>query len=82
MKRWNFSGHRATHGTQKHRGPGAIGCRMDPQGLQEQEDGWPLGDETVTVQPVHREHRCRTEPGVVKRSVPGAKGGLVSIEQA
>ncbi|TVR41422.1 MAG: 50S ribosomal protein L3, partial [Planctomycetota bacterium] len=30
MKRHNFSGHRATHGTQKHRGPGAIGCRMDP----------------------------------------------------
>jgi len=30
MKRWNFSGHKATHGTMGHRGPGSIGCRMDP----------------------------------------------------
>src|SRR5258708_6752409 len=30
MKRHNFKGHKATHGTCKHRGPGSIGCRMDP----------------------------------------------------
>src|SRR4051812_31009830 len=30
MKRHNFKGHKMTHGSMSHRGPGSIGCRMDP----------------------------------------------------
>jgi len=83
MKRHNFSGHKMTHGSMNHRGPGSIGCRMDPgrtfPGLR-MAGHW--GDEQVTIKNLKivsidaDQHLL-----VVKGAIPGPNGGLVAIKQ-
>jgi large subunit ribosomal protein L3 len=83
MKRHNFSGHKATHGTQVHRGPGSIGCRMDP-GKVHKNKRMPghYGVEQVTIRNLDIVS-IDTERNLVliKGSIPGPNGGLVSIRQ-
>ena len=84
MKRHNFGGHKMTHGSMSHRGPGSIGCRMDPgrtfPGLR-MAGHW--GDEQVTIKNLKivsvdaDQHLV-----VVKGAIPGPNGGLVAIKQA
>ena len=83
MKRHNFGGHRATHGTQKHRGPGAIGCRMDPgKVFKNKRMAGHMGDEQVTVRNLSIvKIDAEQEIVVIKGSVPGPNGGLVGIRQ-
>lgn len=83
MKRHNFGGHRATHGTQKHRGPGAIGCRMDPgKVFKNKRMAGHMGDEQVTVRNLSIvKIDADQEIVVIKGSVPGPNGGLVGIRQ-
>jgi large subunit ribosomal protein L3 len=84
MKRWNFSGHKATHGTMGHRAPGAIGCRMDPGRVvkgQAMAGHW--GNEQVTIKnlkivSIDSENNLV----VLKGAIPGPNGGLVAITQA
>ena len=83
MKRHNFSGHKATHGTCKHRGPGSIGCRMDPgKVFKNKRMAGHWGDEQVTV----RNLKIITIDAeknlvVLKGAIPGPNGGLVAIKQ-
>ncbi len=84
MKRHNFSGHKATHGTMGHRTPGSIGCRMDPGRVfkgQRMAGRW--GNEQVTIKNLKivsidaEQHLV-----LVKGAIPGPNGGLVAIKQA
>lgn len=83
MKRHNFGGHRATHGTQKHRGPGAIGCRMDPgKVFKNKKMAGHMGSEQVTVRNLAIVRIDADQDLLVLRgAVPGPNGGLVGIRQ-
>jgi len=83
MKRWNFSGHKMTHGTMGHRGPGSIGCRMDPgRVFKNKKMAGHWGDEQVTIRNLEI---VSIDPDshlvVVKGAIPGPNGGLVAIKQ-
>jgi large subunit ribosomal protein L3 len=89
MKRWNFGGQCASHGTErKHRSPGGIGGGQGTRGhgrairLGKKMAGH-LGDEQVTARNlalvgVDKEKNLL----LVKGTVPGANGGLVFVRQA
>jgi large subunit ribosomal protein L3 len=89
MKRWNFGGQCASHGTErKHRSPGGIGGGQGTRGtgrtirLGKKMAGH-LGDERVTARNlalvgVDKEKNLL----LVKGTVPGANGGLVFVRQA
>jgi large subunit ribosomal protein L3 len=83
MKRHNFSGHKATHGTCKHRGPGSIGCRMDPgKVFKNKRMAGHWGDEQVTVRNLKIVNIDADKNLVVlKGAIPGPNGGLVAIKQ-
>jgi large subunit ribosomal protein L3 len=88
MKRWNFGGQPASHGTErKHRSPGGIGggqgTRGHGRGIKKgKKMAGHLGDEQCTT-------RNLTLIGVdkekhlllIKGPVPGANGGLVFVRQ-
>lgn len=83
MKRWNFKGHKMTHGTMGHRGPGSIGCRMDPgRVFKNKKMAGHWGDEQVTISNLKI---VSIDPDshlvVVKGAIPGPNGGLVAIKQ-
>jgi large subunit ribosomal protein L3 len=77
IKRHNFRGGAATHGSMFHRAPGSIGASSYPSRL------WQMGNEQVTarslkvVQVDPEEHLL-----LVKGAVPGANGGYVTISRA
>lgn len=81
MKKHNFHGQPASHGSMMHRRTGAIGNRSTP-GRVWKNAGMPghLGDERVTVQNL-RIVQIREEDGVilVSGAVPGAKGTHVIV---
>ncbi len=85
MKRWNFSGLRATHGVSvSHRSIGSTGNRQDPgKVFKNKKMPGQLGNETVTTQNIEV---VRTDAvrGLIllKGSVPGAQGGWVSVRDA
>ena len=84
MKRHNFGGHKMTHGSMSHRGPGSIGCRMDPgrvfPGLRM---AGHTGDEQVTIKNLKIVSiDAENNLVVIKGAVPGPNGGLVAIKQA
>lgn len=83
MKRHNFSGHKATHGTMGHRVPGAIGCRMDPGKVfkgQRMAGHW--GMEQITIKNLDIVSiDAERNLVVVRGAVPGPKGGLIAITQ-
>jgi len=84
MKRHNFSGHKATHGTCKHRGPGSIGCRMDPGKVfkgKRMAGHW--GQEQVTIKNLRIVSIDADKHLIaIKGAIPGPNGGLVTIKQA
>jgi large subunit ribosomal protein L3 len=81
MKRHNFQGQPASHGSMMHRRTGAIGNRSTP-GRVWKNMGMPghMGDERVTVQNL-QVVQVREEDGVilVSGAVPGAKGTYVVV---
>lgn len=84
VKKHNFDGQPASHGSMMHRRNGAIGNRSTP-GRVWKNMGMPghLGDERVTVQNL-RVIQVREEDGVilVSGAVPGAKGSNVIVRPA
>jgi large subunit ribosomal protein L3 len=84
VKKHNFEGQPASHGSMMHRRNGAIGNRSTP-GRVWKNMGMPghLGDERVTVQNL-RILQVRQEDGVilVSGAVPGAKGSNVIVRLA
>lgn len=88
MKRWNFGGQPASHGTErKHRSPGGIGAHAPRGTAQSVKKGKKmaghLGHERKTVSSlrllkVDAEHDLM----IIRGSVPGPNGGLVIIKKA
>jgi large subunit ribosomal protein L3 len=85
MKRWNFAGLEATHGVSiSHRSHGSTGQRQDPgKVFKGKKMAGHLGTELVTTQNVVIV-RTDVERGLilVRGSVPGSKGGYVTIRDA
>jgi large subunit ribosomal protein L3 len=85
MKRWNFGGLRATHGVSvSHRSIGSTGNRQDPgKVFKGKKMPGHLGSETVTTQNIVVV-RTDKDRGLImlKGSVPGSKGGWVSVRDA
>ena len=85
MKRHNFSGLSATHGTKrKHRSPGAIGaCATPARVFKGTRMAGQLGHQRVTTLNLEV-IRADAERNLllVKGAVPGPKGGLVMVRSA
>ena len=85
MKRWNFSGLRATHGVSiRHRSIGSTGNRQDPgKVFKNKKMPGHLGVETVTTQNI-AVVKTDKERGLIllKGSIPGSEGGWVSVRDA
>ncbi|MBA3069915.1 MAG: 50S ribosomal protein L3 [Hyphomonas sp.] len=85
MKRWNFSGLRATHGVSlSHRSHGSTGMRQDPgRVFKNKKMAGHLGDERITTQNL-TVVRTDVERGLifVKGSVPGHDGAFVEVRDA
>jgi large subunit ribosomal protein L3 len=83
MKRWNFSGGRASHGSKFHRGPGSIGCSAWPSKVfKGKKMAGQMGNERVTTQGLQVvEIRPEMNLVLVKGAVPGPKNGLVIISK-
>lgn len=85
MKRWNFSGHRASHGNSvTHRAHGSTGQRQDPgKVFKGKKMAGHLGVETVTTQNlVIAGIDLEDNLVLVKGSVPGSDNGWVLITDA
>lgn len=82
MKRWNFSGMPASHGTKKkHRHPGSIGQRKDPGRVYKgKRMAGHMGSATVTSLAL-RVVEVRPDDNLllIKGSVPGPNGGIVRV---
>jgi len=84
MKRHNFSGGPASHGSGFHRHAGSTGMRSTPgRGLPGGKKAGQMGNEQVTVQNL-KVVRVDVENQLilVKGQVPGPRNGLVHIKQA
>jgi large subunit ribosomal protein L3 len=85
MKRWNFGGLRASHGVSiSHRSHGSTGGRQDPgKTFKNKKMAGHLGVERVTTQNL-KVVRTDAERGLIMvgGSVPGAKGGWVTLRDA
>ncbi|MEO1695298.1 MAG: 50S ribosomal protein L3 [Pseudomonadota bacterium] len=85
MKRWNFSGMRATHGVSvSHRAHGSTGQNQDPgKVFKGKKMAGHLGAERVTTQNL-RVVQTDTERGLImiRGAVPGSKGGWVMVRDA
>jgi len=85
MKRWGFSGQRASHGVKRvHRAPGSIGMTQDPgRVLKGKKMPGQHGNKKVTVRNL-KIVKIDSEKNLllVKGSVPGANGGFLYIRSS
>ena len=84
MKRFNFQGGPAAHGSHFHRRPGSIGCRATPARVfANKKLPGHMGVDRVTVQNlVVVEKKKKKGYMLVKGSIPGAKNGFVRVAKA
>lgn len=84
VRRYNFGGGRATHGSGTHRGPGSIGMKVSPARVfKGKKMPGHMGNVRVTTQNL-RVVQVRPEDNVilVEGAVPGPAGGLVMVRKA
>ncbi len=83
IKRWGFSGGRATHGSHFHRAPGSIGMSASPARVQRgKKMPGQMGNARVTLQNLEIvEVRPEQNLILVKGAIPGANQGLVLIRK-
>jgi len=85
MKRWNFSGGRASHGASlSHRSGGSTGCRQDPgKTYKNRKMAGHMGHETVTQKNL-KVIRLIPEHNLilVKGSIPGPKKSVVLVKKS
>ena len=85
MKRWNFSGLRASHGVSiSHRSIGSTGGRQDPgKTFKNKKMAGHMGVDRVTTLNL-KVVRTDVERGLilVEGAVPGAKGGWITVRDA
>ena len=84
VKRWNFKGGRATHGSMFHRAPGSIGASAWPSRvIKNMKMAGQYGNERVTILNLRV---VGVEPEknllLVRGAVPGAKNSLVFVRRA
>ena len=81
QKRYNFSRGPMTHGSKNHRAPGSIGMGTTPgRVLPGKKMAGQLGNKIATIQKLKIvQINCQENILVVKGSVPGKPGNLVSI---
>ncbi len=81
VKRHNFKGGKATHGSMFHRAPGAIGCSAWPSRvIKGKRLPGHMGSRTVTKKNlIVIDIRPEDNVMVVKGNVPGARQGLLKI---
>lgn len=84
MKRHNFAGGPASHGSMFHRAPGSIGCSSYPSRvLKNKKLPGQMGNKQVTVQGLTVvETRPEENLVLIAGAVPGPVGGLVLIRKA
>ncbi len=84
VRRYNFGGGRATHGSGTHRGPGSIGMKVSPARVfKGKKMPGHMGNTRVTTQNL-RVVEVRPDDNVilVEGAVPGPVGGLVTVRKA
>ncbi len=85
MKRWNFSGLRASHGVSiSHRSIGSTGGRQDPgKTFKEKKMPGHMGVDRITTLNL-RVVQTDVERGLImiEGAVPGAKGGWITVRDA
>lgn len=83
IKRWGFSGGRATHGSKFHRAPGSIGCSAWPSRVfKGKKMPGQMGNARVTQQNLEIvEIRPEQNIILIKGSVPGANQSLLLIRK-
>ena len=82
MKRWNFKGGRASHGSRFHRAPGSIGASATPSRVfKNKKMPGQMGNVKVTVQ---RLKIVRVDVAdnllLIKGAVPGHKNSIITIK--
>lgn len=84
IKRHNFKGGRASHGSRFHRAPGSIGCSATPSRVfKNKKMPGQMGNERVTVQ---RLQVVRVDADqhllMIKGAIPGSKNNIVIIKNS
>jgi large subunit ribosomal protein L3 len=84
IKRWNFKGGRASHGSRFHRAPGSIGASATPSRVfKNKKMPGQMGNERVTIQ---RLQIVRIDSAdnlmLIKGAIPGHKNNIVIIKQS
>lgn len=84
IKRWGFSGGRASHGSHFHRAPGSIGMSATPSKVfKGKKMPGQMGNERVTTQGLQVvEVRADQNLVLIKGAVPGSKNGIVMIRKS
>lgn len=84
VKRWNFQGGRASHGSRFHRAPGSIGCSATPSRVfKNTKLPGHMGNAKVTVQRLAVVRVDAAENLIlIKGAVPGSANGLVFIKDS
>ena len=83
IKRWNFSGGRATHGSMFHRAPGSIGASAWPSRVfKGKKMAGQMGNKKVTTQNLQIvDVRPDQNLILVKGAIPGPKNAVVEIRK-
>ncbi len=84
IKRWNFQGGRASHGSRFHRAPGSIGCSATPSRVfKNTKLPGHMGNAKVTIQRL-KIVRIDADDNLIliKGAVPGSANGLVMIKDS
>ena len=84
IKRWNFAGGRASHGSRFHRAPGSIGASATPSRVfKNKKMPGQMGNERVTVQ---RLQIVRVDASenllLIKGAVPGHRNNVILIKNS
>ncbi|MDD2898535.1 MAG: 50S ribosomal protein L3 [Desulfuromonadaceae bacterium] len=84
IKRWNFKGGRASHGSRFHRAPGSIGASATPSHVfKNKKMPGQMGNAKVTVQ---RLKIVRIDAAenllLIKGAVPGHKNSIITIKKS
>ena len=84
IKRWNFSGGRASHGSRFHRAPGSIGASATPSRVfKNKKMPGQLGNERVTVQRLQVVRIDGSENLLlIKGAVPGHRNNIILIKNS
>ena len=84
IKRWGFSGGRATHGSTFHRAPGAIGQSAWPAKVfKGKKMAGQMGNERSTIQNLEVvEVRPEQNIILIKGAIPGSRNSLIMIQKA